>query len=454
MVVGARLAGHMTGTSPKHGSRRDGAVQAWVRALSSMKAIEGQPDIMLMSLVREAANGRPDAIALIDRYGQFTYREREDRSAYYMEWAIAQGVAPGDRVGLLMPNCRDYVAIWFGITQVGGVVALLNTNLLGGLAHCIRAAARTHLIVAAEMMDKVRATMPQLADAPQCWVHGLYGEVGIQRIDLKSRRRGVRRSAAPPAGSARPGPSDLHLGTTGLPKAAIVTHGRLVEWSWVRRRDGSTPADRLYDCLPMYHSTGGVVAMGAMLVKGGSVMIARRFSVSPFWDDVVDGDCTIALYIGELCRYLAHSRTHPRELQHRLRLACGNGLRTDIWQRFQQRFAIPHLRNSMRRPKATSRSNWEEKPGAVGRVPQFLAHRFPVALIRCNVETGEARRGADGFCIRWGTGRDRRGDRSDRGPGCLAAHAISTATRTSKPPHAKCCTMSLCRGIAGSARAT
>ena len=405
MVVGARLAGHqhMRRTSPKHGSRRDGAVQAWVRALSAMKAIEGRPDITLMSLVREAANGRPDAIALIDRYGQFTYRELEDRSAYYMDWAIAQGVAPGDRVGLLMLNRLDYVAIWFGISQAGGVVALLNTNLFGaGLAHCIRAAAPTHLIVAAEMMDRVRATMPQLADAPQCWVHGLSGEVGIRRIDL-NHSAAVCRAVS----RRRPTASDPALliytsGTTGLPKAAIVTHGRLVEWScWFAAAMDVTSADRLYDCLPMYHSTGGVVAIGAMLVKGGSVMIARRFSVNRFWDDVVDGNCTIVLYIGELCRYLAHSRTHPRELQHRLRLACGNGLRADIWQQFRQRFAIPHLAEFYAATEGNvSFYNWEEKPGAVGRVPQFLAHRFPVALIRCNVESGEPRRGADGFCIR------------------------------------------------------
>ena len=115
----------------------------------------------------------------------------------------------------------------------------------------------------------------------------------------------------------------------------------------------------------------------------------------------MDGHCTIVLYIGELCRYLTHSRTHPRELRHRLRLACGNGLRADIWQQFQQRFAIPHVAEFYAATEGNvSFYNWEEKPGAVGRVPQFLAHRFPVALIRCNVETGEARRGADGFCIR------------------------------------------------------
>ncbi len=380
-------------------------MQAWVRALGALKAVEGQPDITLMSLVREAANGQPDAIALMDRDGQFTYRELEDRSTYYMEWAIAQGVTAGDQIGLLMPNCRDYVAIWFGITQAGGVVALLNTNLVGaGLKHCIEAAAATHLIVAAEMMDRVRATTSQLANPPQCWMHGSSCDVDVQRID--AHHAAVVRSAVPRRLPAARDPALLIYtsGTTGLPKAAIVTHGRLAEWScWFAAMMDVTPADRLYDCLPMYHSTGGVVAVGAMLVKGGSVMVARRFSASRFWDDVVDGGCTIVQYIGELCRYLAQSPTHPRELQHRLRLACGNGLRADVWQRFQKRFAIPHLLEFYAATEGSvSLYNCEEKPGAVGRVPQFLAHRFPVALIGCDVETGEPLRSSDGFCIRCG----------------------------------------------------
>ena len=174
-------------------------MQAWVRALGAMKAIEGQPDITLTSLVREAANGRPDAIALIDRDGQFTYRELEDRSTYYMEWAIAQGVTAGDRVGLLMPNCRDYVAIWFGITQAGGVVALLNTNLVGaGLAHCIEAAAATHLIVAAEMMDRVRAV--NVATGKPAAMLGAWFVLRCWHpADRReSRRRGAQPGATPP----------------------------------------------------------------------------------------------------------------------------------------------------------------------------------------------------------------------------------------------------------------
>ena len=46
-------------------------------------------------------------------------------------------------------------------------------------------------------------------------------------------------------------------------------------------------SDRMYDCLPMYHTVGGVVATGAVLVNGGSVVIREKFSAREFWDDVV-----------------------------------------------------------------------------------------------------------------------------------------------------------------------
>jgi fatty-acyl-CoA synthase len=195
-------------------------------------------------------------------------------------------------------------------------------------------------------------------------------------------------------------------GTTGLPKAAKLTHARLVEWScWFAAMMDVQPDDRLYDCLPMYHSTGGVVAIGARLVAGGSVLVGERFSASHFWDDVVDGECTIFQYIGELCRYLLRADPHPRETQHRLRLCCGNGLSGDVWTAFQQRFAIPHILEFYAATEGSvSLYNAEERPGAIGRVPAFLAHRFPVALIRCDIETGTPLRGADGFCIRCAAG--------------------------------------------------
>ena len=194
-------------------------------------------------------------------------------------------------------------------------------------------------------------------------------------------------------------------GTTGLPKAAYVSHRRVLEWSfWFAGLMDFGPDDRMYDCLPLYHSVGGVVATGALLVRGGSVLIRDKFSAQRFWDDVADRGCTLVQYIGELCRYLVNAPQHPKERAHRLRLACGNGLQADIWEKFQQRFAIPRILEFYAATEGNfSLYNVEGKVGAIGRVPSFLAHRFPLRLVRFDAVAAAPVRDARGFCIRCAT---------------------------------------------------
>jgi len=97
-------------------------------------------------------------------------------------------------------------------------------------------------------------------------------------------------------------------GTTGLPKAANVSHFRVMQWShWFAGLMDVQPSDRMYNCLPLYHSVGGVVATGATLVGGGAVVLRERFSASSFWKDLLEERCTLFQYIGELCRYLVNS---------------------------------------------------------------------------------------------------------------------------------------------------
>ncbi len=191
-------------------------------------------------------------------------------------------------------------------------------------------------------------------------------------------------------------------GTTGLPKAANVSHHRLLQWSfWFAGLMNTGPDDRMYDCLPMYHSIGGVVATGALLVNGGSVVIRDKFSTQNFWQDICDWDCTLFQYIGELCRYLVNAPGNPRERAHRLRLVCGNGLNAEVWRTFQQQFRIPRILEFYAATEGNvSLYNVEGKIGAIGRVPSFLTHRFPLALVRYDDAAGEPARDADGFCIR------------------------------------------------------
>src|SRR6185312_15812830 len=180
------------------------------------------------------------------------------------------------------------------------------------------------------------------------------------------------------------------------------SHHRLMQWShWFAGLMGITPADRLYDCLPMYHSVGGVVATCATLVGGGAVVVRERFSASRFWQDVREERCTIFQYIGELCRYLTASPAGPGdEAVHSLRLACGNGLRGEVWKEFQSRFRIPQILEYYAATEGTfSLYNCEGRVGSIGRIPPFLSHRYPVALVRSDPASGAPVRDAEGRCI-------------------------------------------------------
>jgi fatty-acyl-CoA synthase len=189
-----------------------------------------------------------------------------------------------------------------------------------------------------------------------------------------------------------------------LPKAANISHRRILSWgAWFAGLTKASANDRLYDCLPLHHSVGGVVAPCSMLHAGGSVAIAEKFSANRFWSDVVRFDCTVFQYIGELCRYLL--QVPPPETGHRLRLAVGNGLRGDIWTTFAERFSIPQILEFYAATEGNfSLFNVEGKPGAIGRIPPLLAHRFPLAIVRVDPADGRPVRGWDGLCIACGIG--------------------------------------------------
>jgi fatty-acyl-CoA synthase len=390
-----------------HERERSSAAKAWLRALELTAPIAANPTRTLPAMLDELADRRGDAPALIAETETLSYRALAARANRYARWALAQELAKGESVGLLMPNRPDYMAAWLGISRVGGVVALLNTNLTGrALARCIDLVAPRHMIVAAELAEAFAGARPHLASRPVPWMHGADAPdfAGLDR-DLQ------RRSDAPlDAAEQRTVTIDdkalciYTSGTTGLPKAANISHARVMTWShWFAGLMEAQPDDRMYDCLPMYHSVGGVVATGALLVAGGSVVIREKFSARQFWDDVTRFDCTLVQYIGELCRYLVNAPPHPRERGHRLRLACGNGLRADVWEPFRRRFAVPRVLEFYAATEGNlSLYNVEGKPGAIGRVPPFLAHRFPAAIVRFDLDRGEPLRDAEGRCIRCG----------------------------------------------------
>jgi fatty-acyl-CoA synthase len=380
------------------------AAKSWLKAIEMTAQIEARPSRLLADVIETWAEKTPDRPAILSARETFTYRDLSKRINQYARWALANDIGVGDTVCLLMPSRPEYLAAWLGITKIGGVVALINTQLVGpSLAHCINVAKAKHLIVASELWPSFSGAQPHLDSAPQVWSHGQVGsgrriDVALDVITGDSLQERER-----PAVTINARALLIYTsGTTGLPKAANVSHRRVMNWGgWFAGLTGATPDDRMYDCLPVYHSVGGVVATASMLVAGGSVVLAEKFSARRFWDDVIKWDCTLFQYIGELCRYLVHAPPSMNERHHRLRMCCGNGLRGDVWELFQERFAIPRILEFYAATEGNfSLYNVEGKPGAIGRIPSFLAHRFPAAIVRFDVDQGLPLRTADGLCIR------------------------------------------------------
>src|SRR4051794_31279803 len=162
--------------------------RAWLRALEMTASIGGNPTRTLPVVIQELADKFNDAPALLSDRECLSHRQLAERMNRYGRWALAQNIAPGDVVALLMPSRPDYLAIWLGITAVGGAVSLLNVNQLGrSLAHSINIAKPKHIIVAAELADVFATAQSEVKGRLTVWYYG------ADANDIASLEREVER---------------------------------------------------------------------------------------------------------------------------------------------------------------------------------------------------------------------------------------------------------------------
>ena len=332
-----------------------------------------------------------------------TYAELDARANGIAHWALSQGLKAGDTVALFMENRPDYVAVWYGLSKVGVITSLINTNLTGdGLKHCVETCNAVHVITGAEQDDAMRALDGAFENAPTLWTMG--GTFGFD-LDRALQRVPDTRPDRSHREHLRGKDTCLYIytsGTTGLPKAAKLSQLRLATMmrSFIAPC-AVTEQDRVYVPLPLYHATGGVCAVGIALLTGATVVLRRKFSATAFWDDCADQEVSVFVYIGELCRYLLNQPEHPKERAHSVRVGFGNGLCGDIWQSFSDRFGIPKLIEFYASTEGNVRyMNVDGKVGAVGRVPPYLKFAFDhIAIVKFDPETEQPVRDAEGRCV-------------------------------------------------------
>jgi acyl-CoA synthetase (AMP-forming)/AMP-acid ligase II len=354
-------------------------------------------------LLAERAAQDPTGTGLLYLDRRLTWRELDrsvDRTARAFQ---DQGVGPGDVVSLLMDNRPEFLFAVTALSRLRAVGALINTNVSGrALEHAIAVGKPRLVLAGAEHAAKLREVLPSLAGLGRDAVFAWSDEDAEVPSDLASFDARLEAAAPAPADVGPPRADECMCyiytsGTTGLPKAAIVRNQR---WLLAGALFGSAvlelrPGDVVYVPLPLYHSNAMYAGWGSALLTGAGLALRRKFSASQFWSDIQRFDASAFVYIGELCRYLLNQPERPEERSHRLRVITGNGLRPDVWARFQERFRVPLIREFYGATEGNAPLvNVIGRPGMVGRLQpsQAVAH--------CDLESGEVRRGADGRCTR------------------------------------------------------
>ncbi len=374
------------------------------RTMAKLDGIDPSSDRLIPDDIEAIVDRYPDNVFARFEGGVTTYREFEARANKVANWALSIGLKSGDAVSLFMENTPDYIAIWFGLSKIGVVTGLINNNLTDdALIHTVSVAGSSLIITGSEQDEALKDAHADIGQDVKVWtLGGSYGEDLSEALESAVSAR--------PEKSQRAGltAGDLCLlvytsGTTGLPKAARLTHSRMQ--SMIGSFSGlcdTKPNDRVYVPLPLYHSTGGICAVGIAITSGASVVLRDKFSVSQFWPDVRTHGVTIFAYIGELCRYLVNAPYVEGEDDHAIRIAFGNGLRPDIWEDFTTRFKLPNIVEFYGSTEGNvSMACFDGTVGAIGRVPGWLEHRFQhIALVKFDVEAEAVVRGEDGLCRR------------------------------------------------------
>ena len=386
-------------------SREIKFVGGLLRMLRSVKDVDAASNHLIADELERRVDQFGGNLAFIEGDREWSYDDMETYANRVAAWADAQGLGQGDTVAIFARNRLEYIPLWFGLSKLGVIPALLNYQLAGkALAHCVNISDTSHVIVDVDMSEQWSAANTQIKGDPKVWA--AFGEIaGYDSFDQAIGGLVPNR----PAKSARHGLTAGGLaikmftsGTTGLPKAAKVTHVRAQNYlRGMGRGAKAGPTDRMLMVLPMYHATGGLVGAGAALSYGGAVIIIPKFSASKFWDDAVKYQATMFTYVGELCRFLLSQPANENERKHKISWILGNGLRPDVWEGFVSRFDIPHVIEFYGATEGNvSLINVDGPVGAVGRVPKYLSWKFNIDIIRYDVETGKNPRGADGFCVR------------------------------------------------------
>jgi crotonobetaine/carnitine-CoA ligase len=300
---------------------------------------------VLPAVLAEQARRRPDEpwFIGIDSHGRDYERvsfgrmhEEVLRVAGHLQ---SLGIARGDRVVIFAGNHADFVRAWLGVQMLGAVSVLLNTELRGAfLAHQLNNAGAAWAIT-----DAALATV--LAEASEPSEGAPLRQVLTLGDDTAALPFSRWREAEPYAGPL-PQAQDIACvmytsGTSGPAKGVLMPHAHCTLYGLgAIEALQITASDRYYIVLPLFHSNGLFMQLGATLLAGIPALVRPRFSASEWLNDIREHRATLTSTLGVLASFIAAQPASRRDQKHQLRALCNAPNVPQLEQVMRERFGI------------------------------------------------------------------------------------------------------------------
>ncbi|MBH04269.1 MAG: long-chain-acyl-CoA synthetase [Xanthomonadales bacterium] len=330
-------------------------LSALFKGVAVMLRSRFNPHLSIAALIEQHAANNGDHPALTFDDKTWSYSAFNGHANRYAHAFAAAGIERGDTVALLIDNRPETLILVAALAKLGAAAAMCNTKQRGDvLAHSVTTVEPKAIVVGdelAEAYDEI-ADHDEIGRLAHIWrmanPHDDLDLADTGRTDLIAAAKDQSDDNPETTGRVESTDTCFYIftsGTTGMPKASRMSHRR-----WLRGGAGLGllglrlgADDRFYCALPLYHNNALTVSWASVLCAGATFCLARKFSVSNFWDDIRAHDATVFSYIGELCRYLLSAEPGPGDRAHRVRAVIGNGLRPDIWDEFKARFQIGRI---------------------------------------------------------------------------------------------------------------
>ncbi len=294
-----------------------------------------------------------------------TWEQLAGASAHLAGLVAQEGVEPGDRVGLMLPNVPQFPLAYYGILRAGGVVVPMNVLLKEREVAYYLEDSGAKLIFAWEgMMDAARKG----AEKAGATVVPVDFEGFVQRLGATEPRTEI---------SDRGGSDTAVLlytsGTTGSPKGAELTHDNLrVNAETSRSLYDGGPDDVMLGALPLFHAFGQTCAMNVAVLSGACLSLIPRFDPVKALEICERDRVTIFLGVPTMYGALLHTAGRERYDTSSLRICVsgGSALPVELLHGFEEAFGCAVLEGyglSETSPVASfNHLDRERKPGSIG----------------------------------------------------------------------------------------